>query len=205
MKINRYIASTPPGIVVTAGLLLLMQQLIQSGEPAFVDGGNLPPAFVISTVSVPPVTPPDRDTTPPERIIKPVLPPGTSTVSVAESDEMDPSGLPHFALPQHPGSRPVEIAAWTDSPLVSMVRVEPTYPPSAAANGREGYVIVQFDVRTDGAVSNAKVVESSDRVFERAALHAAGRFRYKARVVDGQPQPTPGVQTKFRFTMPGER
>ena len=89
----------------------------------------------------------------------------------------------------------------SDGPLVVVMRVEPNYPPSLAQKGIEGYVIVRFDVMQDGGVENVSIVESSHRGFERNALSAAQRFRYKARVVDGDPQVTTGVRYLFRFEM----
>jgi len=86
-----------------------------------------------------------------------------------------------------------------DGPLVAIVRVRPVYPVVAEARGLEGWVLVEFDVRADGGVANAIVVESSSRVFEKAALNAVYRFRFKPRVVDGVPQLTAGLQNLFRF------
>lgn len=88
-----------------------------------------------------------------------------------------------------------------DGPLVAMIRVQPTYPSGAAAQGLEGYVTVEFDVLPDGSVANIRVLESSSRAFERSAIQAASRFRYKARVVSGEPQLTSGVRYRFRFEM----
>lgn len=89
----------------------------------------------------------------------------------------------------------------TDGPLVAIVRVRPVFPPRAATLGLEGFVIVQFDIETDGTVSNVTIVESTHRIFERAAINAAKRFRFKARVVDGVPQPSHAVQNLFRFVL----
>ena len=91
----------------------------------------------------------------------------------------------------------------SDGPLMAIVRVRPVYPPIAEQRGLEGYVIVRFDVLPSGAVSNVSVVESSSSLFERAAITAAKGFRFKAQVVDGEPQMSTGVQYQFRFTMPG--
>ena len=88
-----------------------------------------------------------------------------------------------------------------DGPLVAIVRVEPGYPTAATTRGLEGFVTVQFDVNADGTVSNVVVVESSSRVFESAAIKAARKFRFKARVVDGVPQPSYGLQNRFVFKM----
>jgi protein TonB len=89
----------------------------------------------------------------------------------------------------------------SDAPLIIVMRVEPNYPPSLAQKGIEGYVVVRFDVMQDGGAENVSVVESSHRGFERNALSAAQRFRFKAHVVDGAPQVTTGVRYRFRFEM----
>ena len=89
----------------------------------------------------------------------------------------------------------------TDGPLVAVVRVSPEYP--MRANGREGYVIVQFDVLASGKVSNAVVVESSDHVFNKSAIKAAERSRFRARMVDGIALASTGIQMLYRFEMEG--
>ena len=43
------------------------------------------------------------------------------------------------------------------------------------------------------------VLESSNGIFEKAAIDAAAKFRYKPQVVDGQSVDTPGVQHKITF------
>ena len=88
-----------------------------------------------------------------------------------------------------------------DGSLVAIVRVEPTYPLRAEESSLEGYVTVRFDVNADGTVSNVTVVSSSHRIFEKAAIKAASKFRYKARVVDGIAQATYGLQNRFVFKM----
>lgn len=89
----------------------------------------------------------------------------------------------------------------SDGPLVAMMRVQPAYPAVMAQRGLEGWVLVEFDVLADGNVSNVRIVESSHGGFEDAALRAAQRFRFKARVVDGIPRATNGLRNLFRFEM----
>ena len=44
------------------------------------------------------------------------------------------------------------------------------------------------------------VVESQpNRIFDRAATQAAAKFKYKPRVIDGEPIEVPGVQNKITF------
>lgn len=88
-----------------------------------------------------------------------------------------------------------------DGPLISIVRVQPTYPAAAEAQGIEGWVDVRFDVMTDGQVVNIDVISSSHRMFENSAIKAARRFRFRAPVVDGIPQVATGIEYRFRFTM----
>jgi protein TonB len=115
---------------------------------------------------------------------------GDRTISVPSADPVPPApetdGLGQFL---------------SDGPLVSVVLVQPAYPAIAQTQGLEGFVIVQFDVGANGGVSNVRVVESSNRVFEKSALAAAKRCRFKPRVVDGVPIATAGVRQMFRFEM----
>jgi protein TonB len=101
----------------------------------------------------------------------------------------------------HPGNKIETLGIFIDGPLVTVVRVEPAYPPAASGRNLEGFVTVQFDVNPDGTVTNVTVVESSSKIFERAAIKAAQKFRFKARVVDGVPQPSYGLQNRFVFKM----
>ena len=93
---------------------------------------------------------------------------------------------------------------YVDGPLAAIVRVSPTYPPVMNARGLEGHVLVQFDVLADGRVANIVVVESSHSGFNKAAIKAAERFKYKPRVVDGVPMASTGIQNLFRFRMEDE-
>jgi protein TonB len=88
-----------------------------------------------------------------------------------------------------------------DGPLISIVRVRPSYPGPAQARGLEGWVDVRFDVTTNGRVVNVGVISSSHPVFESAAIKAAQRFRFRAPVVDGVPQMATGIEYRFRFDM----
>jgi len=70
------------------------------------------------------------------------------------------------------------------------------YPKSAAKNGVDGRVIVQFMVNTEGEVDNAVVVRSVDPALDKEAL----------RVVNASPKWTPGKQrgkkVNVLFTFP---
>ena len=55
----------------------------------------------------------------------------------------------------------------------------PTYPRNALRMGREGYVLIEFDVDTDGSVLDPYVVESEPTgVFERSAIKAVRKWLF---------------------------
>ncbi len=60
-------------------------------------------------------------------------------------------------------------------------------------------MLLEFTVTTTGAVRDPVVLESSNRIFEKAAIDAALKFKYKPRVVDGQPIEVAGVINQITF------
>ncbi|NOZ66547.1 MAG: energy transducer TonB [Alphaproteobacteria bacterium] len=91
--------------------------------------------------------------------------------------------------------------AASDGDYLPIVKVAPIYPRRAQERGLSGYVIVEFTVTKAGTVVDAKVIESTNSVFNRAAIKAALKFKYKPKVVDGQPIDVAGVLHKITFEM----
>ena len=66
--------------------------------------------------------------------------------------------------------------------------VEPVYPRAARDAGTSGWVDLEFIVRTDGSIGNARVVNSAPaEIFDRAALDAIAKWRFEPVVRDGKP------------------
>ncbi|MDC0082435.1 energy transducer TonB, partial [Emcibacteraceae bacterium] len=82
-----------------------------------------------------------------------------------------------------------------------IVRVPPQYPSRAAENGIEGYVIVTFTVTAEGTTKNIVAIESSHKMFVREAVKAARKYKYKPRVVDGEPIESSGVRVRIEFEL----
>lgn len=60
-------------------------------------------------------------------------------------------------------------------------RIEPKYPIQAAKDGIEGSVVLKFDIKGDGNVTNVEVVNGKPAyVFDKTALTALKQWRYKA-------------------------
>lgn len=194
----RYSASVAMGAAVTFSLLFLMQHLISMGEEVFTPPPKGPPIKLVKIErDEEPRSKRERPEPPEERPLPPPreFPPhkddrtGRLVVQIAGP----PSVVPPDTTP---------IAGYGSSgDLLPIVAVAPVYPARALARHLEGYVVVEYTVTVTGGVRDAYVVASSSGVFDRAALEAAYKFKYKPRVVDGQPVEVPGVQRKFSFVI----
>ncbi len=92
----------------------------------------------------------------------------------------------------------------SDGDYLPIVKVAAIYPRRAQARGIEGFVVVSFTVTKTGAVTNPVVVRAEpEGVFDRAALNAVVKFKYKPRVVDGVAMAVAGVQNKISFEIDG--
>lgn len=124
-------------------------------------------------------------------LVAPVAPPPSPADFVARAEQSLQSSI----FP------PEQIGILPDGNYFSLLQIAPPYPPEALEENLEGYVIVEFTITQRGFVSNAVVVESSDEIFESAAIEAVQGFKYKPRVSDGVPVDVPGVRNMIRFAV----
>ncbi len=90
----------------------------------------------------------------------------------------------------------------SDGEYLPIVKVAPVYPRRALSRGIEGYVIVEFTVTRLGTVKYPVVAEAKPPgIFDRAAVNAALKFKYKPKVVDGEPIEVPGVRNRITFEL----
>lgn len=72
--------------------------------------------------------------------------------------------------------------------IIPLVRIQPQYPRRAAIARIEGYVTIEFTITETGSVADPSVIESKPpRVFDREAIRAMLKWKFKPRVVDGVP------------------
>ena len=194
--IARYATSIGIGAAVTFGLLFIMQLLIATGRGALTEASafrvtdfvRVERNEVIETKQEKPEKPPEPET-----------PPEMPTPSAA--DNFDNSMAVSMSAPSLDASLNVGGVGFgvSDGEYLPIVKVAPVYPSRALSRGLEGYVIVEFTVTSNGSVRDVSVVESTSTLFERAAMEAALKFKYKPRVIDGQPVEVPGVRNKISF------
>jgi periplasmic protein TonB len=198
--IVRYAIAIAIGAAITLSLLFIMQFLIAVSGSALTDSG----AFrIVDFVRVEREEIVDTRRDQPDRPPEPERPPEMPDTDM--SDDFNTGlavsiGGPSIGTDLGLGGLNFGVS---DGEYLPIVRVAPQYPARAAQTGLEGWVLVEFVVTTQGTVRDAEVVESSNRIFERPAVDAAYRFRYRPRVIDGNPIEVPGVRNLFTFELDG--
>jgi protein TonB len=72
--------------------------------------------------------------------------------------------------------------------VIPLFRIDPDYPRKAARAKKEGWVKVEFTITERGTVIDPEVVEARPRrTFNRSALAAIRKWRFKPKVADGKP------------------
>lgn len=92
--------------------------------------------------------------------------------------------------------------AVSDGEYLPLVKVAPIYPARANSRGIEGYCIVEYTVTKSGSTKDVHATDCQPPgYFEEASVRAAEKFKYKPRVVDGEPIATAGVRNKFTYKL----
>jgi len=195
--LSRYVTATIVGLGMTLALIWLMHFLIEVSEAAVTDPESRTTLNVGRTVID---TPPLVDEPPPEPPISPVEAPPLSPPGSSDGPS-NPVTVRTVAATPIVFKDMTAVLDSGNSALINIISAEPEYPIAAGQKSLEGYVVVRFEVTRVGTVENVVVVESSSPLFNKAAIKAAYRSRYKPKTIDGMPQRVEGLQKIFRFKM----
>lgn len=194
--IARFVTAIAVGAAVTFGLLFVMQLLIATGRDAVTEARNFRLVdFVRVERNEIIETKKDKPEKPPEPEVPPDMPEPES------ANQFDNTMSVSVTAPSTQVNLNVSGVGFgvSDGEYLPIVKVAPVYPSRALSRGLEGFVIVEFTVTQTGSVKDVFVVESTSSLFERAAVEAASKFKYKPRVIDGVPVEVPGVRNKITF------
>ncbi|MDM7859825.1 energy transducer TonB [Alteromonas sp. ASW11-36] len=87
-----------------------------------------------------------------------------------------------------------------DGEYLPIVKVAPAYPIKASMEGLEGTCLVQFTVTVTGSTKDVESVPGQcHRYFVRSSVEAAKKFKYKPRIIDGEPIEVPNVRNLFNY------
>jgi len=196
----RFALALAVALVVTFAVALMMQGLISSGGSVLQnnDFGKL--VEFVHVQQDDDVQTKDRQVkkppTPPKEPPKPEM---SKPDFNRTSADMDMSGLDIAAyLSVDAGLA----GSGGDSDYLPIVKVAPQYPRRAASKGIEGYVVLEFTVSKLGTVVDPKVIEADPpNIFNRAAINAAKKFKYKPKIEDGKAIEVTGVRNIIRFEL----
>ena len=172
-------------VFTTFGILWIMQILIATGKGAitskyegrFVDFVRIEKDETLDTKTLKPKKPPEPEQPPPD------TPP--------QLDEIDASvqtvniGAVNTEVGVNVGGIGGFNAA--EGEYLPIVKVAPIYPNRALTRGIEGHCIVVYTVTRNGTTKDPKVVECTSSLFANASVKASAKFKYKPRVINGQP------------------
>lgn len=187
-------------VIITALLYWLMSALVAAGKNALTEA---PRGRIVDFVRVP--DPPQLRTEQPrpEKPDKPQIAPETPEM---RSEVVKPGGnTVNLGALSVDNDLAVDTSAGlsaSDGEYLPIVKVAPIYPSRAQSRGIEGWVLLSFTVTEAGSVIEPRVIDADPRgVFDRAAMKAVERFKYKPRVVNGQPQVVRGVEHLITFQL----
>lgn len=189
---------------VTFGLFALMQALIGLGErpPHQIEGGRAIEFVRLHRESE--VARKEREL-PERRTPRPPPPPPAIQLAPAPA----PSAGELGGLSVDLGADldvdlggPALAAPVADREAVPIVRVAPRYPERAARRGIEGRVLIGFTITETGEVEDPVVLEAHPSgIFDRAALRAVRKFRFRPRLEDGVPVSQPDQRISIEFAL----
>ena len=185
-------------IPVAGGLFFIMQYLIASADPKIDDSKQRKLADIHM---------PEREIETnvneqkPDKVDDPEEPPPDLTTPDIDMD-MDMEVINIAPQAQVEISIDSTGGIGNDGEYLPIVKVAPIYPRRAQTRGISGYCIVEYTVTASGAIRDPVAVDCQPAgVFEKASVKASHKFKYKPRVVDGEPIEVPGVQNKFTYEL----
>ena len=195
---TRYFASFGLGIVITLVLFFVMQAVIATDEARLDEGAKgklldfvrLEEDQELQTKQRKPKPPPPPDEPPPD-MPKPEF----------ESSDIS-QGVDVGAVDVDVNLNVEGGGFSSDGEYLTIVKVNPQYPRRAQTRGIEGFVLLEYIVTKTGAVRDPVVIEAKPPgIFNRAAINAALKYKYKPKVVNGEPIDVAGVKTRITFEM----
>jgi protein TonB len=85
---------------------------------------------------------------------------------------------------------------------LAIVRVLPRYPSRALSRGIEGWVLLEFTINALGQAVDLQVIEADPKgMFDRAAVTAIQKWKYRPKMQDGRAASRPGVRQLISFSI----
>ncbi len=196
----RLVIAVGVGVLVTFLLYWLMSALVAAGKNALTEA---PKGRIVDFVRVP--NPPQLRTEQPkpQKPEKPQVAPETpQIVNQLIKPQADLVNIGSMAVDADLAVDTGAGLSASDGEYLPIVKVAPVYPRRAQSRGIEGWVLLRFTVTETGSVINPEVIDAEPSgIFDRAAMKAVERFKYKPRVVNGKAQVVHNVEHLITFEL----
>jgi protein TonB len=215
VRVFRVCIASVAALILTTGLIYFEQFLIAGGEAALDESPNSQLVDIVRVKEELEVVTRQRRKKPPP---PDQAPESLKPKMVANFDLDSAYGMSNPAVGV---SNDLQLGlgfGFSDGEYLPIVKVSPEYPRRALVEGLAGWMIVEFTVGKAGTVVDPIVVgncavpqregqevpvcvDRPDSIFDRSALKAAKKFKYKPKVIDGEPIDTTGVRNKITFVL----
>lgn len=209
MSLPRYLLVAFIAAFITVVLYLLMHFLISQSTDAREDSDKITIDF--TKVKVPDEVQ-QRKRVVPKKPPPPKEPPPPPKMNVQQQQQVV-NNMPTLDVPN------LDLGVGGDGPflgavgqvnmseeggVIPIVRIAPQYPRKALMAKIEGWVKVKFTITPTGTVSNPEVVDAKPRrIFDREAIRAILKFKFKPKIVNGQGVEQVATQT-IEFELPDQ-
>ncbi len=207
MNIQRILLVAFFAAAITVALYLVMHRLVNDPSSDLENRNDLPP------IEFTKVTQEEETQTRSRRIPKkpppPKEPPPPPKLNVQQQQQVV-NNMPTMNMPNLDvslsGSGPflgqMQYDETVDGGVIPIVRIAPQYPRKALIAKLEGWVQVKFIITEAGTVKDPQVVDSKPaRIFDREALRAISKFKFKPKIVNGAKVEQVATQT-IEFKLP---
>ena len=193
MKRFRTLIAGLLAVGVTFGLFLFMHYLITGGSARPEDQDQL------GGIRFGPVDIPDeaqqKRRAKPKKPPPPKEPPPPPKMQVAKMEQqvqqMPNLDMPDLDVPLVGGEGMflgnfAQVDQTAEGDVIPVVVIRPMFPREALIGGIEGWVKVEFTITEVGTVKDPRVIDAEpSRLFNREAIRAILKWKFKPRVVDG--------------------
>lgn len=198
-----FVIATALGLLISLALFWLMQAMISNDQHVLKETSNLQMTEFIrlkreTKLKTKHREVPDKPPPPKKRPPPPTMQMQQTNIRQAVTPQMD---MPKLDIPLQTSRFSGSLLSGVkmgvvnnnvvqhkiSTNLMPLVRIPPRYPMRAANRRIEGWVKIEFTITKHGTVKDAVVVESKpSKIFNRAALQAIKRWKFKPKVVSGE-------------------
>ena len=187
-------------LTITFFLFFLMQYMIETTGKAGLDESE--PVYFLDFIRLieEPTIKPLSET---EKLPKPLDPPPDFIIdnNTSNNQENTITGLPPADDKYIPTGENT-FSPTINTELIPIVDMQPVYPRRAVSGNIEGFVVVEFTVTSSGTTDAIRVIDAEpENVFNRSAIKAASKSKYRPRIVEGKAVKVPGMRRMYSFEL----